>query len=209
MYCQPCSLFSSSYGTRVIASPQDLILFFCSRARKTLSVGGVGSHKMHIFTVNTPTFHSRYRRYVLITYEFHEFCWSTISGTSDDGKAPYGPKSMPIFIMSKIRHSHRKYDTRKWCGTKHGLNRAKVWPVSNITLAGWSCVGAILKTILFMCPTEAVVKVSNAQRRCKEETWPPGQVGWPVSLTSGPHAPNLRPEHCLTPPINTMVLPLA
>jgi hypothetical protein len=34
----------------------------------------VGGHKMHIFTANVPTFHSRYRRYVLITNEFHEFC---------------------------------------------------------------------------------------------------------------------------------------
>jgi hypothetical protein len=34
----------------------------------------VGGHKMHIFTANIPTFHSRYRRYVLITNEFHEFC---------------------------------------------------------------------------------------------------------------------------------------
>jgi hypothetical protein len=37
-------------------------------------VRGVGGHKMHIFTANIPTFHSRYRRYVLITNEFHEFC---------------------------------------------------------------------------------------------------------------------------------------
>jgi hypothetical protein len=37
-------------------------------------VGGVDGHKMHIFTANIPTFHSRYRRYVLITNEFHEFC---------------------------------------------------------------------------------------------------------------------------------------
>jgi hypothetical protein len=36
--------------------------------------GGVGGHKMHIFTTNIPTFHSRYRRYVLITNEFHKFC---------------------------------------------------------------------------------------------------------------------------------------
>jgi hypothetical protein len=36
--------------------------------------GGVGSHKMHIFTVNIPIFHSRYERKVLITNEFHEFC---------------------------------------------------------------------------------------------------------------------------------------
>jgi hypothetical protein len=34
----------------------------------------VGSHKMHIFIANIPTFHSRYRRYVLITNEFYEFC---------------------------------------------------------------------------------------------------------------------------------------
>jgi hypothetical protein len=77
-----------------------------------------GGHKMHIFTTNIPTFYSRYRRYVLIINEFHEFCWSTISGTLDDGKQPYGKKSVHIFIMSKLRHSHRKYDTRKWCGTK-------------------------------------------------------------------------------------------
>jgi hypothetical protein len=47
---------------------------------------------------------------------------------------------------------------------------------------------------------------SNAQKRCKEETWSPDQVAWPTGLTSGPHVPNLRPEHRLTPPINIMVL---
>jgi hypothetical protein len=46
------------------------------------------------------------------------------------------------------------------------------------------------------------------ERQCKEETWPPGQVGWLVGLSSGPHAPNLWPQHRLTPPINTTVLPL-
>jgi hypothetical protein len=66
------------------------------------------------------------------TNEFHKFCWSTISGTSDDGKAPYEPKSMHTFIMSKIRHSHRQYDTREWRGTKHGLNRAMVWPAGHV-----------------------------------------------------------------------------
>jgi hypothetical protein len=34
----------------------------------------VDGHKMHIFTANIPTFQSRYRRYVPITNEFHEFC---------------------------------------------------------------------------------------------------------------------------------------
>jgi hypothetical protein len=31
---------------------------------------------------------------------------------------------------------------------------------------------------------------------------------WSAGLTGGPHASNLRPEHCLTPPINTTMLPL-
>jgi hypothetical protein len=109
--------------------------------------------------------------------------------------------------MFKIGHSHRKYDTRKWYGTKHGLNRARVWPAGHITLVGRPCVGAFLKTILSTCPAKVVLKVSNAQRWCKEETWPPGKVAWPASLTSGPHAPNLRLENRLTPPINTTVLP--
>jgi hypothetical protein len=34
----------------------------------------IGGHKIHIFTANIPTIHSIYRRYVLITNEFHEFC---------------------------------------------------------------------------------------------------------------------------------------
>jgi hypothetical protein len=114
---------------------------------------------------------------------------------------------MHIFIMSKIRHNHRKYDTRKWCGTKHGLNWAKVWPTGHITLANRPCVGAFPKTILSTCSKKAVLKVSNAQRKCKEETGPPSQVAWQAGLRSGPHMPNLWPEHCLTPPINTMVLP--
>jgi hypothetical protein len=64
------------------------------------------------------------------------------------------------------------------------------------------CVGAFLETILSTCPEEAVLKVSNAQRWCKEVTWPAG-------LTRGPHMPKLRPEHRLNPPINTPMLPLA
>jgi hypothetical protein len=53
--------------------------FLCLGMSKDLSVcvgvwGGVGGHKMHIFTTNIPTFNARYRRYVLITNKFHEFC---------------------------------------------------------------------------------------------------------------------------------------
>jgi hypothetical protein len=94
-------------------------------------------------------------------------------------------------------------------GLEHGLNRAKVWPAGHITLANRSCVGAFPQTVLSTCPEEAVLKVSNAQRRCKEETWLPSQAAWPTNLTSGPHAPNLQPEHRLTLPINTTVLPPA
>jgi hypothetical protein len=82
---------------------------------------------------------------------------------------------MHIFIMSKIRHRHKKYDTRKQPGTNHGLNRAKVWPAGHITLVGQPCVGAFSKTILSMCPVEAVLKVFNAQRRCKQESI---QIRW-------------------------------
>jgi hypothetical protein len=48
--------------------------FLLLRNEQNSECGGVGSYKMHIFTVNIPTFHSRYRRYVPITNEFHEFC---------------------------------------------------------------------------------------------------------------------------------------
>jgi hypothetical protein len=74
-------------------------------------------------------------------------------------------------------------------------------------VAGQPCVGTFPETVLSTCPEEVVLKVSNAQRRGKEETWPPGQVAWPAGLTSGLHAPNLQPEHHLTTPINTTVLP--
>jgi hypothetical protein len=69
--------------------------------------------------------------------------------------------------------------------------------------------GAFPKPVLSMCLAEVVLKVSNAQRQRKEETWLPGQVAWLAGLTSGPHTPNLQPEHRLTPPIKTMVVPPA
>jgi hypothetical protein len=45
------------------------------------------------------------------------------------------------------------------------------------------------------------------ERLCMEKTWPPSQVAWPAGLSSGPHVSNLWPQHHLTLPINTMVLP--
>jgi hypothetical protein len=144
---------------------------------------------------------------VPITKEFHEFCRSTILGTLDDRKAPYWPKSLHIFIVSKIRHSHIQYDMRKWCGIKHRLNWAKVWPAYHMTLASRPCVGTFLKTIFTTCQRKSVRGVPMWESHYKEETWPPSQVAWPTGLSSGPHAPNLQPQHHLTPPINTMVLP--
>jgi hypothetical protein len=46
-------------------------------------------------------------------------------------------------------------------------HKARAQPSQGV--AGRPCIGAFPKTILSMCPAEAVLKVSNAQRRCKEE----------------------------------------
>jgi hypothetical protein len=75
-------------------------------------VAAVAGHQIHTSATNIPKLHSIYRRSVLITNEFYEFYKFAISGTSVDGKASYGIKSMHIFIMSKIRHCHRQYDMR-------------------------------------------------------------------------------------------------
>jgi hypothetical protein len=160
---------------------------------------------MHIFTANIPTFHSGYRRYVLITNEYHELCWSIILGTSDDEKASYGPKSMHIFNMSKIRHSHREYDTRGWCGTKPGPNRSKVGPTA--PLHGWPArCWCFSSYTLPTCQGRSVHGVSNAQSQCGQETWLPGHPSWPGSLTSGPPEPHFRPKHRLNPHINTPII---
>jgi hypothetical protein len=121
----------------------------------------VDGYKRHIFTINIPRFHSRYKRYVPVTNDFHEFCWSTISGTLDDRKTPHGTKFMHIFIMYKIRHIHIQYDTRKWRGIKHRLNRAKVWPAGHITLADRPCVGTFPKIVFTTCQSKSVGGVSN------------------------------------------------
>jgi hypothetical protein len=138
----------------------------------------IGGHKMHIFTANIPTFYLRYRRYVFITNEFHEFCWSTFSGISDDGKALYGPKSMHIFNMSKIRHSHREYDTRGWCGIKSGPNRAKMEPTGPTSLVGRPGVGAFSNSSFPTCQGRSMHMLSNAQSRCSHE------IGCPATLAS-------------------------
>jgi hypothetical protein len=161
---------------------------------------------MHIFTANVPTFHSRYRRYVLITNVLHEYCWSTISRTSDDGKASSRPKSMHILNMPKLRHSHREYDMRGWCGRKPGPNRAKVGLAGPTSLASRPGVGAFWNSTLQMCQGRLVHRVSNAQSWCGHETWPPVHPSWLAGLTSGPPEPHFQQKHWLNPPINTHVL---
>jgi hypothetical protein len=54
--------FLTPFTTTFSINHDYLILFFCSGMSKTLSVGVVGSHKIHIFTIKIPTFHVRYRR---------------------------------------------------------------------------------------------------------------------------------------------------
>jgi hypothetical protein len=146
---------------------------------------------------------------VPITNEFHEFCWFTISGTSDDGKASYGPKFIHIFIRSKTRSSHQQYDMRGWCGTKPGPSQAKVW------LAGpnpW-LVGHGLAS--FQNSSSAHVNLSRQEgypmweRQCYHKACLPSQAKWPAGLTSGPTEPNLSPRHWLNPPINILLLLLA
>jgi hypothetical protein len=140
---------------------------------------------------------------MLITNEFHEFYWSTILETSDDGEASYGPKFMHIFNMFKLSHSHREYDTRGWCSIKSGPNRAKVGPASR------PGVGAFSNSALPTCQGRSVYGVSNAQSWCGHK------LGCPPTLASRrpdkcpPPERHFQPKHRLNLPINTPVLLLA
>jgi hypothetical protein len=72
--------------------------------------------------------------------------------------------------------------------------------------AGRPGPGAFLKTIFPMCQSKSIRGVSNMEKAVERLNVAPGQVSWLAGLTSGPHAPNLWPEHRLTP-INIPVLP--
>jgi hypothetical protein len=143
---------------------------------------------------------------VLITNEFHEFCWFTISGTSDDEKASYGPKFIHIFIMSKTKGSHRQYDMRGWCGTKPGPIRATVGTTDPTSLAGRPGFGIFLKSIFNTCQLKLVRRVSNVGKWYYNKAWPPCQIKWPTNQTSGPPDTKLWPRHRLNPSINTLIL---
>jgi hypothetical protein len=144
---------------------------------------------------------------VLITNEFHEFCWSTISGTSDDVKASYGSKSMHIFNMPKIRHIHREYDMRGWCCAKPGPNRAKVEPAGPTSLAGWPARCWRLFKFCFG-NVSRIIRARGIQ--CPNLVWPQNLAGRPPYLAGrpdkwGPWA--LLSAKALTqPPINTPIL---
>jgi hypothetical protein len=92
---------------------------------------------------------------VLITNEFHEFYWSTITGTLDDEKTPYGPKSIHILIISKTRGVHGQYDTKRRRGTRPRPR----WP--KVGLAGWPGPGVFPKTVFTTCQSKLVRVVSN------------------------------------------------
>jgi hypothetical protein len=142
---------------------------------------------------------------VHITYEFHEFCWFTISGTSDDGKASYGPKFKHILIMTKTRGSHRQYDMRGRRGTKPRPSRAKVLPAGPTPLVGRPRFGIFSKSAFNACQLKSTRRVSNVGKAVPTKK-PPNQVKWPTGLTCGPPKPKLRPRNRHNPPINTLLL---
>jgi hypothetical protein len=84
-----------------------------------------------------------------------------ISGTSDDGKAPYGPKSIHILIMSKIRGVHGQYDVKRQCDTRPRPSRPKVGPAGPTPFSGRLGPGAFPKTVFTMCQSKLIRGVSN------------------------------------------------
>jgi hypothetical protein len=124
---------------------------------------------------------------VLITNEFHEFCWSTISEISDDGKAPYGPKFIHILIMSKTRGVHVQYDMKGWCGKRPEPSWPKVGPGSPTPLAVRPSPGQFPKTIFTTCQSKSVRGVSNvgnAMERLNLAAQPSCMVGRPDKWAS-------------------------
>jgi hypothetical protein len=125
-----------------------------------------------------------------------------LQGTSDDGKAPYGPKSIHILIMSKTRGVHGQYDTKGRCDTRPGPSRPKVGPVDQ------PCPGVFPNTVFTTCQSKSVRGVSNVEKvveRLNVATWPSIIVGWPNKWASHAQSSARSPP---TPPINTPVLPL-
>jgi hypothetical protein len=84
-----------------------------------------------------------------------------LPGKSDDRKAPYGPKSIHILIMSKTRGVHGQYDTKGRRGTKLGPSQPKVGSTGPTPLASQTGPSVFPKTVFTMCQSKSVRGVSN------------------------------------------------
>jgi hypothetical protein len=138
---------------------------------------------------------------VLITNEFHEFCWSTILGRSDDGKAPYEPKIHTHLYYDQYKGVHRQYDMEGWCGTSHGSSQPKVGPVGPTPLAGRPCPGAFPRNIFTTCQSKSVRGVSivaKAVERLNVAARPSFMAGRPDKCTSRARPSFMagRPDKC-------------
>jgi hypothetical protein len=83
---------------------------------------------------------------------------------------------MHIFIMSKMRHSHRQYETRGRCGTKPGPSRGKLVPAAPTFLASRLEFGVFSKTVSYTCQGRSVMPKVGAARI----------LGRPTTLASQP-----------------------
>jgi hypothetical protein len=143
---------------------------------------------------------------VLITNEFHEFCWFTILGTSDDRKPSYGPKSIISSLCPKPRVVTNNM-TRVDNVTQSPGPAEPQW--GQPAPPPWSAGQGLAS---FQNPPSARVNLSQQEghqmweRWCCHKAWPLGQVKWSAGLISGPLEPKLGPRHQLNPPINTLLL---
>jgi hypothetical protein len=81
-----------------------------------------------------------------------------------------------------------------------------VGPAGHTPLAGRPGPGVFPKIVLIMCQSQSVRGVSNVRKAVEQlivAARPSFMAGWPDKWAS-----RVRPEHRLTPPINTPVLPL-
>jgi hypothetical protein len=135
---------------------------------------------------------------VLITNEFHEFCWSTISWTSNDRKEPYGPKSIRILIISKIRGFYGQYDTKG----RHGIGPKPSWikvrPVGPTPLASRPVPSAFLETVVTTCQSKSVSGVSNVAKMVEQlnlAAWPSCMAGRPDKWASHGQSSTRAPSY--------------
>jgi hypothetical protein len=110
--------------------------------------------------------------------------------------------------MFKTKGVHEQYDTKERRGTMPGPSRPKLGPAGPTPLADRPGPGAFLESIFTICQSMSVRGVSNVGKAVEQlnlSARPSCMVGQPNKWAS---RANLRPQHCLTPPINTKMLPL-